>query len=553
MHVASRSDDNELVLLPLGGAGEIGMNFNAYGFGPPDDRKWIVVDCGVLFGREGTTPGVDLIMPDITFLAERREDVLGIIATHAHEDHIGAIHLLWPMLKCPVYATPFTAKLIEGKLEEAQLKGRVKLNVVPLHGKFTLGPFDLELVSITHSIPEPNAVAIRTPLGTVVHTGDWKIDHEPMLGENIDENRLRAIGDEGVLALVCDSTNALVEGHSGSEAQVRKALTDLIGTLKGRVAVTSFASNVARLDTIAKAAKKHGREIVLVGRAMHKIVQAAKDVGYLQDFPPIRDEDEADTLPPSRVLYMCTGSQGEMRAALPRIAAGEHAVKLGPGDTVIFSSRIIPGNELGIFELHNKLAALGVEVLSAEDHFVHVSGHPARGELAEMYRWIRPKIAVPVHGELRHMHAHARLAKSLQVSQAVLIENGHMLRLAPGKAQVIDETPSGRVHLDGQVLVAEGLGLARVRRSLSFAGMIAITLVLDGKGRVAGDAAIILEGIPEPVHEAVRQAVDEASRRYNPKKDSEADLREKVRRAARGAAEDAWGKKPITRVEVVVV
>lgn len=545
--------EDELVLLPLGGAGEIGMNFNAYGFGPPDDRKWIVVDCGVLFGREAATPGVDLIMPDITFLAERREDVLGIIATHAHEDHIGAIHLLWPMLRCPVFATPFTARLIAGKLEEAQLTGRVKLNAVPLHGKLTLGPFDLEFVSITHSIPEPNAIAIRTPLGTVVHTGDWKIDHEPMLGENIDENRLRAIGDEGVLALVCDSTNALVEGHSGSEAQVRKALTDLLGTLKGRVAVTSFASNVARLDTIAKAAKKHGREIVLVGRAMHKIVQAAKEVGYLQDFPPIRDEDEADSLPPSRVLYMCTGSQGETRAALPRIAAGEHAVKLGPGDTVIFSSRIIPGNELGIFELHNKLAALGVEVLSAEDHFVHVSGHPARGELAEMYSWIRPKIAVPVHGELRHMHAHARLAKSLQISQAVLVENGHMLRLAPGKAQVIDETPSGRIHLDGQVLVAEGLGLARVRRSLSYAGMIAVTLALDGKGRMAGDPAIFLEGIPAPVHEAVRQAVDEAMRRYNPKKDDEADLREKVRRAARGAAEDAWGKKPITRVEVVVV
>jgi ribonuclease J len=546
-------DDNELVLLPLGGAGEIGMNFNAYGFGPPDDMKWIVLDCGVLFGREGMTPGVDVIMPDISFLAERREDVLGIVATHAHEDHIGAIHHLWPMLKCPVYATPFTARLIAGKLEEAELTGRVKLNIVPLHGKLTLGPFDLEFVSITHASPEPNAVAIRTPLGTVMHTGDWKIDPDPLLGEKTDINRLRQIGDEGVLALVCDSTNALVEGESGSEATVRKALTDLIGTLKGRVAVTAFASNVARLDTIAKAAKAHGREIVLAGRAMHKLVQAAKEVGYLKDFPPIRDEEEAEALPPNRVLYICTGSQGELRAALPRIAAGEHPVKLGPGDTVIFSSRIIPGNELAIFELHNKLAGIGVEVLSAEDHFVHVSGHPARGELAEMYRWVRPSIAVPVHGELRHMHAHARLAKSLQVPQAVTIENGHMLRLAPGRAEVIDEVPSGRVHLDGQVLVAEGLGLSRARRSLSFAGMIAITLVLDDKGRLAGDPAIIMEGIPEPVHEAVRTAVDAAIRRYNPKKDSESDLREKVRRAARGAADDAWGKKPVTRVEVVLI
>jgi ribonuclease J len=553
--VAHKLGDSEdsLVLLPLGGAGEIGMNFNAYGFGPGDDKKWIVVDCGVLFGREAATPGVDLIVPDITFLAERCDDVLGIIATHAHEDHIGAIHLLWPMLKCPVYATPFTAKLIEGKLEEADLTGRVKLKVLPLHGRLTLGPFDLELISLTHSIPEPNAVAIKTPLGTVVHTGDWKIDPNPLSGEKADLGRLKALGDEGVLALVCDSTNALVAGHSGSEADVKKGLTDLIGTLKGRVAVTGFASNVARLDTIAKAAKAHKRHIVLVGRAMHKITAAAKEVGYLKDFPPVLDEDEADTLPPHKVLYICTGSQGEQRAALPRIASGEHAVKLGPGDTVIFSSRIIPGNEIAIHELHNKLAALGVDVLSSEEHFVHVSGHPCRDELAEMYALVRPKIAVPVHGELRHLHAHAALAKSLQVPQVVMIENGQMLKLAPGKAAVIDETPSGRIHLDGDVLVAEGLGLARARRSLGFAGMIAITLVLDEKNRVVADPAIILEGIPEPVHEAVREAVDSALDRHNPKKDDEGKLRETVRRAARGAAVDAWGKKPITRVEVVVV
>jgi ribonuclease J len=547
-------DDNELVLLPLGGAGEIGMNFNAYGFGPDDDRKWIIVDCGVLFGREGGTPGVDLIVPDISFLAERRDDVLGIIATHAHEDHIGAIALLWPMLKCPIYATPFTAKLIEGKLEEAELLGRAKLKIVPPHGKLTLGPFEIELVSVTHSIPEPNAVAIKTPLGTVVHTGDWKLDPEPVIGKKADLNRLKALGDEGVLALVCDSTNVLVNGRSGSEADVKKGLSELIGTLKsGRIAVTAFASNVARLDTIAKAAKAHKRHIVLVGRAMHKIVQAAKDTGYLQDFPPIVDQDDAEALPPHKVLYMCTGSQGETRAALPRIASGEHAVKLGPGDTVIFSSRVIPGNELAIFELHNKLAAIGVDVLSTEDHFVHVSGHPCRDELAEMYAMVRPKIAVPVHGELRHLHAHAVLAKSLQVPQVVTIENGQMLKLAPGRAAVIDETPSGRVHLDGTVLVAEGAGYARARRSLSFAGMIAITLVLDERNRIAADPGIILEGIPEPVHEAVREAVDKALDRHNPKKDDEGDLKEKVRRAARSAADNAWGKKPVTRVEVVVV
>jgi ribonuclease J len=552
--MTSTKHDDELVLLPLGGAGEIGMNFNAYGYGPEGARKWIVVDCGVLFGREASTPGVDVIMPDISFLAERREDVLGIVATHAHEDHIGAIHYLWPTLRCPVYATPFTAKLIEGKLEEAGLKERVRLHVVPLHGKLKLGPFEIDFVSLTHSIPEPNALAIRTPLGVVVHTGDWKLDPDPLIGERADTNALQKLGDEGVLALVCDSTNALVAGESGSEATVREALTNLIGTLKGRVAVTAFASNVARLDTIAKAARLHGREIALVGRAMHKIVEAARATGYLVDFPRTVDEEEAAELPPRRVLYLCTGSQGETRAALMRIASGEHPnVSLGPGDTVIFSSRIIPGNDLQIFALHNKLAGLGVEILSAEDHFVHVSGHPARDELAQMYRWTRPKIAVPVHGELRHMSAHARLARSLQVPQAVTLENGHMLRLAPGKAQVIDETPAGRVHLDGQVLVSEGAGLSRARRSLSYAGVIAITLVLDGKGRVAADPSFVMEGIPEPVHAAVREAVESAIRRHNANRDDEEKLRENVRRAARGAADDAWGKKPITRVEVVWV
>ncbi len=552
--MASYSRDDELVLLPLGGAGEIGMNFNAYGFGPPDERKWIVVDCGVLFGKEAMTPGVDVIMPDISFLAERREDVLGIVATHAHEDHIGAIHYLWPTLRCPVYATPFTARLIAGKLEEAGLQERVRVNAVPLHGKLKLGPFDIEFISITHSIPEPNVLAIRTPLGVVVHTGDWKLDPDPLVGEATDGNALQKLGDEGVLATVCDSTNALVSGQSGSELTVRKALIDLIGTLKGRVAVTSFASNVARLDSIVKAARAHGREIALVGRAMHKIVAAAHDTGYLADFPNVLDEEEAADLPPRRVLYLCTGSQGEVRAALSRIAAGENQnVHLGPGDTVIFSSRIIPGNDLQIHALHNKLAGIGVEVISADDHFVHVSGHPARDELAQMYRWTRPRIAVPVHGELRHMTAHARLARSLQVPEAVVIENGQMLRLAPGKAEIIDETPSGRVHLDGQVLISEGAGISRARRSLSYAGMIAITLVLDSKARLATDPAFVFEGIPEPVHDAVRDAVNAAIKRYNPKRGDDEKLREAVRRAARGAADDAWGKKPITRVEVVWV
>ena len=547
-----KPSDDELVLLPLGGAGEIGMNFNAYGFGPPDERKWIVVDCGVLFGRETTTPGVDVIMPDIRYLAEQRENVLAIVLTHAHEDHIGAIGHLWPMLRCPLYATPFTARLIEGKLEEAGLRERVRVKPVPLGGHLDIGPFGIDFVSITHSIPEPNALAIRTPLGVVVHTGDWKIDPDPLLGERTDINALQKLGDEGVLATVCDSTNALVQGHSGSEARVRQALSALIGSLKGRVAVTAFASNVARLDSVAKAAREHGRQIALVGRAMHKMVAAAKETGYLTDFPATIDEAEAAQLPPRRILYLCTGSQGEPRAALPRVAAGDHpTISLGRGDAVIFSSRVIPGNELAIFELHNRLAALGIEVLTEQDHFVHVSGHPCRDELAEMYRWTRPQVAVPVHGELRHMSEHARLAKSLQVPQAVVVGNGHMLRLAPGRAEIVDEVPSGRIFLDGKVLVEEGAGFARARRALGYAGIIAITLVVDGKGRLAADPSVIIDGIPEPVHAAIRDAAADAAKRS--RKGDEESMRENVRRAARRAAQDAWGKKPVTRVEIAWV
>ena len=545
---------DELVLLPLGGAGEIGMNFNAYGFGPPDERKWIVVDCGVLFGRETDTPGIDIIMPDIRFLEERSEDVLGIVLTHAHEDHIGAIGHLWPLLQCPMYATPFTARLMEDKLAEAGLQDRVKTRVVPLGGRITLGPFDIEFHSITHSIPEPNALVIRTPLGTVMHTGDWKLDPDPLIGEATDEAAFRKIGDEGVLAMVCDSTNALVQGHSGSEGDVKKGLTELIGTLKGKVAVTGFASNLARLQSVAEAAQVHGRKVALVGRSMHRITGAARETGYLDDFPSLIGEDEAAQLPDNRVLYLCTGSQGEPRAALARIARGDHpTVQLGEGDAVIFSSRIIPGNDIAIHELHNQLSALGVEVLTVEDHFVHVSGHPCRDELSEMYRWVRPQIAVPVHGELRHMSEHARLARSLQVPQAVVVQNGDMLRLAPGRAMVIDEVPAGRVYMDGRVMTEADAGLTRHRRAMAFAGFIGITLALDGKNRIAGEPSFFFEGVPEEVQEPVREAVAVTVKRHNPKRADEEDLKEQVRRAGRRAANDAWGKKPVTRVEILWV
>jgi ribonuclease J len=540
---------NELVFLPLGGAGEIGMNLNCYGYGPADARQWIVVDCGVMFGRETATPGVDVIMPDIRFLEENRGDLLGMVITHAHEDHLGAVAHLWPALRCPVYATPFTARLLQDKLVEARIDRKLQVEVVPLGGRLTLGPFALELVTLTHSIPEPNAIAIRTPLGTVVHTGDWKIDPDPLIGEPTDESALRHLGSEGVLAMVCDSTNALVAGESGSEADVKRALHRLIGQLKGRVVVTSFASNVARVQSIAQAARDAGREVVLVGRSMHRFVQAARETGYLKKFPRILAEDEAQHLPADHLLYLCTGSQGESRAALARIAAGENPyVALGEGDTVIFSSRIIPGNEREIFELQNKLAALGVAVLTERDHFVHVSGHPARDELAEMYRWVRPRISVPVHGEMRHMTEHARYARELQVPEAVVVQNGQMLRLAPGHAEIIDETPSGRLHLDGRLLVHEDQGFARSRRALGYAGFIGITLVLNDRGRVMAEPVVHMEGIPDAVSAPVTDAI---ARALDGKRGE--DLRETVRIAARRAAQDVWGKRPVVRVETVEV
>ncbi len=546
--------DEELVFLPLGGAGEIGMNFNVYGFGSGLEKKWLVVDCGVVFGREGQTPGVDLVMPDISYLTELREDVLGIVLTHAHEDHIGAIPYLWPMLRCPVYATAFTAELVRNKLLDAGLEKQCPMHVVPLGGHIALGPFSVDFISITHSIPEPNALSISTPLGKVVHTGDWKLDPEPLVGASTDDARLRRLGDEGVLALVCDSTNALAQGHSGSEAKVRHSIGELIQGLEGRVAVTAFASNVARLDTIAKAARAAEREVCLVGRSMHRIIAAARASGYLKDFPALISEADAAEMPGRHVLYLVTGSQGEPRAALARIAQGQHpTVSLGSGDTVIFSSRIIPGNELAIFALHNQLASLGVEILTEQDHFVHVSGHPYRDELSEMYSWIRPKISVPVHGELRHLAEHARLARSLQVPEAVVLANGQMLRLAPGKPEIVDEVPSGRMCLDGRVLVPEGDGIGRQRRAMAFAGLIAVTLILDVKGRVRAEPAIFLEGIPDEVGGPVRAAVLETLKRHNPKKADEQALGEAVRRSARRAAQSVWDKKPVTRVEVVWV
>lgn len=541
---------DELVFLPLGGSGEIGMNLNLYGYGPPDRRRWLMVDLGITFGDE-LIPGVDVVMPDIRFIAERRRDLLGLVLTHAHEDHIGAVPYLWPLLRCPIYATPFTAHLVRAKLDEADIDAPV--TEIALNGRFDLGPFGIELITLTHSIPEPNAVAIRTPLGTVLNTGDWKIDPAPMVGEVTDEAALRRLGDEGVLAMTCDSTNVFVPGRAGSEGEVRTALTELIAARRGRrIAVTAFASNVARLETVALAAHDAGRSVALVGRSMRRIVAAAQASGYLKGLPPFVHEEEAGQLPPENAVYLCTGSQGEQGSALARIAAGEHrSAPLESGDTVIFSSRVIPGNEKKVGAMQNALAARGIEIVTDQDHLVHVSGHPCRDELADMYRWVRPRIAIPVHGELRHMMEHKRFALSLQVPDAIVAPNGSMVRLAPGEVAIVDEAPSGRVHMDGAVPVAEGEGLARARRGLGFAGFAGVSVIADGKGRIVAAPSVLSEGIPETVVAAMRAAADTAARAG--RIDDEAEAAERIRRAVRRAAQVAWNKRPVVRVEIVRV
>lgn len=498
----SISLDNELVFLSLGGAGEIGMNLNAYGFGPPEERQWIIVDIGVTF-NDPRAPGVDVVMPDPTFLEGERDRLLGIVLTHAHEDHIGAIGRLWPRLRAPIYATPFTAILTREKLKEGGCDGEAVVHEVALGGRITLGPFDIELVTLTHSIPEPNGLAIRTPLGLVMHTGDWKIDPDPLIGDLTDEAMLRRLGQDGVLAMVCDSTNALVEGTAGSESDVRRTLAEVIRAQPGKVAVAAFASNVARLESAMYAARDCGRSIVLAGRSMHRIVGAARSIGLLADMHFV-DEEEAGYLPDQALLYLCTGSQGEPRAALARIAAGNHPhVKLGQGDSVLFSSRVIPGNEVAIGSLQNALTERGVKVITDRDFAIHTSGHPCRDDLRQMYHWVRPQIAIPVHGEARHIAEHAALARTLQVPQVMEIKNGDLLRLAPGLAAVIDETPHGRLAFDGKTLVEIEARVFRDRRIAGQEGVLAVSLVMNRKGAVLSGPDVRLRGLG-PEDEAAR-------------------------------------------------
>jgi len=546
-------DPNALYFVPLGGAGEIGMNLNVYGYA----GDWLIIDCGVTFGDD-SQPGLEVVMPDPGFIVERRDRLLGIVATHAHEDHIGAIPYLWSQLRCPIWATPFTASFLRAKLAETGLADQVKINVVPLSGRFTIGPFDLELITLTHSIPEPNAVALRTPVGTVLHTGDWKFDPDPLIGPTADTAALSRLGDEGVLALIGDSTNALRPGVSGSEADLRRSLTDLIGRYDARVAVACFASNVARLETIAHAAAAHGREVALVGRSLWRIDKAARENGYLTDLPRFLTEDEAGYIPRDRIVLICTGSQGEPRSALSRIARDDHPhVVLETGDVVIFSSRIIPGNEKSINRLQNALVRLGVEIVTEEDHFVHVSGHPARDELVRMYQLVRPRIAVPVHGEARHLIAHAELAGECQVQQPLVIQNGDMVRLAPSGASVVDEVTVGRLASDGKGLLPLDGTTLKDRRRVTFNGTAVATLVLNRHGQPLAPPTISMIGVVEPaaadaaapaLRTAVERALDELP--GGVRRDDEA-VRDAARRALRRVLNERFGKRPLVEIHLV--
>ena len=552
--------DDELVFLPLGGSNEIGMNFNLYGYGPEHARKWIVVDLGITFG-DLTTPGVEVILPHPEYIEEHAKDILGIVLTHAHEDHIGAVAWLWPRLRAPVYATPFTAFLLREKLREADLLDEVEIIEVPLSGQFQLGPFELDLITLTHSIPEPNGLAIRTPLGVVLHTGDWKIDPDPLLGSATDETAIRKLGDEGVLAMVCDSTNVFVDGEAGSESEVREALGALIGSLKGKVAVACFASNVARMDTVIRSAEAAGRRVCLVGRSMHRMSAAAKSVGLMEDIQPFVTDAQARSLPDDKVLYLCTGSQGEPRAALSRIAEGSHPhVNLGLGDHCIFSSRVIPGNEIAIRNVQDKLADRGVRLYTERDHpGIHVSGHPCRDELKRMYQWARPQIAVPTHGERRHLVEHAALAKDLQVPHAIAPRNGDMVRLAPGHPAIIDETPSGRIYVDAGVLTPENGEALRERRHAAHNGMLSVAVAIDGRGRLLGAPKVKALGLPAdedyPMDEALGDLADEVEDALKrlPGEEREYDdpVEATVKRVVKKASQRIWGRRPV--VEAVVL
>ncbi|MDW9356816.1 ribonuclease J [Sinorhizobium meliloti] len=554
------AQDEELVFLPLGGVGEIGMNLGLYGYGRPGHRQWIMVDCGVTFpGPE--LPGVDLVLPDIAFLAEQRRNLKAIIITHAHEDHYGALNDLWPGLNVPVYASPFTAGMLEAKRAFEKSRSEIPITVFKQGDRINVGPFSVEAVGVNHSIPEPMALVIRTQLGTVVHTGDWKIDLEPSLGPLTDESRFRQIGEEGVLALVCDSTNALREGVSPSERQVSESLAKIIADAEGRVGITTFSSNVGRIRSVAEAAEAAGREVLLLGSSMKRVVDVARDVGLMEGVKPFLAEDEFGYIPRDKVVVILTGSQGEPRAALAKIARDEmRNVAFSAGDTIVFSSRTIPGNEKAINDIKNGLIEQGIHIITDSEALVHVSGHPRRTELQQMYQWVKPQILVPVHGEAAHLTAHAELGLQSGIPSVPRLRNGEMLRLAPGPAEVIDEAPHGRIYKDGTLIGDfEEMGIGE-RRKLSFAGHVSVSVVLDSRYDFLGDPDVVPIGLPEfddegeamedTLYDAVLGAVESIPRA---KRKDLAMLQEAVRRAVRSTTNQVWGKKPVVTVFITKV
>ena len=549
---------NEFVFAPLGGLGEIGMNAALYGFGPPKARQWLMVDCGLAFpGPE--LPGVDLLMPDVSFVEKIRRDLVGLVITHAHEDHIGALSFLWPKLRCPVYATRFAAGLLEARRLQEPGAPNVKVVTVATGQRLDIGPFDVEFVAVAHSIPEANALAIRTPVGLALHTGDWKIDPEPGVGHRIDAARLRALGDDGVDALICDSTNILREGDSFSESDVAQTLRRLIGAAKGRVLVTTFASNVARIRAVAEAAQAAGRSVVIAGRAMERVIQVSRECGFLDGLPPFLSLDMFSALPRERIVVLATGSQGEPRAAMARVAEKEHpAIKLAAGDTVIFSSRAIPGNTREVHRVVNKLCDQGVEVITDHDHLVHCSGHPRRGEVAQLYDWVRPRISVPAHGEGHHLSVHAAFAKARGVEQTIGARNGDIVRLFPGDPAVVGKAPTGRLLKDGDVLISENDGAVRERARLGFAGVVSLALAIDKRGDLVGDPDVLMSGLPkkgrdgedmgEVVDDAIFRTFDNLPRQKRRDVDAAATA---VERAVRASVNAVWGKKPQVHVLII--
>ena len=551
----------DLLFVPLGGSGEIGMNMNLYGH----NGKWLMVDLGLSFSDD-TMPMLDLLMPDPTWIADRAEELCGLIITHAHEDHIGAVQYLWPRLRCPVYATPFAAKFLHHKLHEAGLADVVKVTEVPVGGRVKIGPFDVEMIAVTHSIPEPTCLAIRTPVGNVLHTGDWKFDPDPLISPPADYDALRRFGNEGVLALVGDSTNIFSEGESGSEADVRSSLIELVSQFSGKVAVACFASNVARVESIALAAKANGRHVALVGRSLIRMDKIARSLGYLAHVEPFLSDHDAGYVHDDQILYICTGSQGEPRAALARIANGDHPhVTLGQNDTILFSSRVIPGNEKAIFRLQNRLATAGVEVITDKTHFIHVSGHPARDELRHMYQLVRPRMAIPVHGEARHLMEHVNFAHECGIPDALTINDGQVIQLAPEPGpSVIDTVPTGRLGLDGKsngeyrLLPLDGEHL-KVRRRMIFNGAAVVTVVMDRSGKILADPAISAPGLMDETldHDILEDLVfnirDAIMDLGTTVRRDDAVVKEAIRVTARRFLSGLTGRKPVTEVHLVRV